>query len=62
MSVRAQVLQGATGVISAPWLLGYAFTRAMHVSIGVGIIVAYLAGLRIWLAHYGERAEQQDGR
>ena len=49
-------------LISAPWLLGYAHTGAMHVSIGVGVIVAYLAGLRIWLAHYGDRTEQQDGR
>jgi hypothetical protein len=49
-------------LISAPWLLGYAHTRATHVSIGVGVIVAYLAGLRIWLAHYDDRAEQQDGR
>jgi SPW repeat len=48
-------------LISAPWLLGYAHTGAMHVSIGVGVIVTYLAGLRIWLAHYGDRAEQQDG-
>ena len=49
-------------LISAPWILGYAHSRAMHISIGVGIIVAYLAGLRLWLAHYGGRAEQQDGR
>jgi hypothetical protein len=34
----------------------------MQISIGVGVIVAYLAGLRLWLAHYGDRAEQQDGR
>jgi hypothetical protein len=39
-------------LVLAPWILGYAHTRAMHVSIGAGIIVAYLAGLRLWLAHY----------
>jgi hypothetical protein len=49
-------------LISAPWTLGYAHTNAMHLSIGVGVIVAYLAGLRLWLAHYGDRAEQHDGR
>ena len=49
-------------LISAPWILGYAHTTAMHISIGVGVIVAYLAGLRLWLAHYGDQAEQQDGR
>jgi hypothetical protein len=42
----------AIWLISAPWTLGYAHTRAMHVSIGAGIIVGYLAGLRLWLAHY----------
>ena len=47
-------------LISAHWILGYAHTRAMQISIGVGVIVDYLAGLRLWLAHYGDRAE--DGR
>jgi hypothetical protein len=49
-------------LISAPWVLGYAHTRAMHVSIGVGVVVAYLAGLRLWLAHYGDQADPQDIR
>jgi hypothetical protein len=43
---------------SAPWLLGHTHTRAMHVSFGAGIMVVYLAGLRLWLMHYrgaGER-------
>jgi SPW repeat len=44
-------------LISAPWILGYAHTRAMHVSIGAGAIVAYLAALRLWLAHYREPTE-----
>ena len=48
-------------LISAPWILGYAHTRAMHVSIGVGVIVAYLAGLRLWLISYSGRGEQEDG-
>jgi SPW repeat len=41
-----------TWLACAPWLLGYAHTRAMHVSVGAGIIVIYLAGLRLWLMHY----------
>ncbi|MGC1351173.1 MAG: SPW repeat protein, partial [Xanthobacteraceae bacterium] len=44
-----------TSLASAPWLLGYAHTRAMHLSVGAGIIVVYLAGLRLWLMHYRER-------
>jgi len=37
---------------SAPWILGYAHSRAAHVSVAAGAIVAYLAALRLWLAHY----------
>jgi len=37
-------------LIAAPWMLGFAHTSAMHVSIVVGIIVAYLAGLEIWIS------------
>ena len=38
-------------LIVSPWLLGFAHTRAMHFSIGVGIVVAFLAVLDLWL-HY----------
>jgi hypothetical protein len=43
---------------SAPWLVGYAHSTAMHVSVGAGIIVVYLAGLRLWLTHYRGAVEQ----
>ncbi len=38
-------------LIVSPWLLGFAHTRAMHFSIGIGIVVAFLAILDVWL-HY----------
>lgn len=38
-------------LIASPWALGFAHTRAMHFSIGVGLIVAFLAALDLWL-HY----------
>jgi hypothetical protein len=38
-------------LIASPWLLGFAHTRAMHFSFGVGIVVAFLAALDLWL-HY----------
>jgi hypothetical protein len=38
-------------LIVSPWLLGFAHTRAMHFSIGVGIVIAFLAILDLWL-HY----------
>jgi hypothetical protein len=36
-------------LIVAPWVLGFAHSAAMHVSISVGIVVVYLAVLEIWL-------------
>jgi hypothetical protein len=49
-------VNAALGVwlIMAPWLLGFAHTRAMVVSIGVGAVLAYLSLLELWLLHYGE--------
>jgi len=38
-------------LIASPWLLGFAHTRAMHIGIGIGIVVTFLAGLDLWL-HY----------
>ncbi|CCD98292.1 SPW repeat protein [Bradyrhizobium sp. STM 3809] len=38
-------------LIAAPWLLGFVHTPAMHVSIAIGIIVAFLSLLELWLAH-----------
>jgi hypothetical protein len=48
----ANVLLGLW-LIASPWLLGFAHTRAMHLSTGVGIVVAFLAVLDLWL-HYDE--------
>jgi SPW repeat-containing protein len=42
-------------MVSAPWLLGFAHTRAMHMSIGIGCLVAYLAALELWQERYGDR-------
>jgi SPW repeat-containing protein len=46
-------LKVAVGIwlIAAPWLLGFAHTSAMHVSIAIGVIVTFLTLLEIWLAH-----------
>ena len=38
-------------LIGSPWLLGFAHTTAMHLSTAVGVIVAFLALLDLWL-HY----------
>jgi SPW repeat len=40
-------------LIVSPWILGFAHTRAMHVSIGLGAVVAFLAALELWLVYDG---------
>jgi len=48
-------LMAALGVwlVAAPWVLGYAHTSAMHVSIAAGALVIYLALLELWLIQDG---------
>ncbi|WP_316182070.1 SPW repeat protein [Bradyrhizobium sp. SZCCHNRI1009] len=56
-------LKVALGVwlIAAPWLLGFAYTSAMHVSITVGIAVTFLSLLELWLAHDPDFAGDRTG-
>jgi hypothetical protein len=42
-------------LIVSPWVLGFAHTKAMHISIFAGIIITYFAGLELWLIHYYEK-------
>ncbi len=46
----ANLLLGIWLIVS-PWLLGFAHTRAMHFSIGIGAAVAFLAALELWLVY-----------
>ncbi|MFY9954329.1 SPW repeat protein [Bradyrhizobium sp.] len=46
----ANVAVGLWLVIS-PWVLGFAHTRAMHYSIGIGAAVAFFALLELWLQY-----------
>jgi hypothetical protein len=39
-------------LIASPWVLGFAHTKAMHVSIALGAMVAFLAALELWLVNY----------
>ncbi len=41
----------ALWLIAAPWVLGFAHTKAMHVSVAAGLIIAFLTGLDLWLEH-----------
>jgi hypothetical protein len=38
-------------LIVSPWLLGFAHTSAMHFSIGIGVVVAFMSLLEIWLVY-----------
>jgi hypothetical protein len=38
-------------LIVSPWVLGFTHTKAMHVSIGAGIFVTFMAGLELWLVN-----------
>ncbi|WFU38747.1 SPW repeat protein [Bradyrhizobium sp. CB82] len=46
-------------LIASPWLLGFPHTRAMHISIGIGIVIALLALLDLFL-HYEKRHPEDD--
>jgi len=46
----------AIWLIAAPWVLGFTHTTAMHVSIGVGLVIGFLALLDLWLVRYYHEA------
>ncbi|HUN99776.1 MAG TPA: SPW repeat protein [Bradyrhizobium sp.] len=39
-------------LIVSPWALGFAHTRAMHVTILIGVLVVFFAALELWLVHF----------
>jgi SPW repeat len=45
-------------LIASPWLLGFAHTRAMHFSIAIGCVVAFLALLELWLVYEATPADR----
>ena len=54
------LLLGVWLVIS-PWVIGFVHTRAMHVSILIGAMVAFLAALELWLTHYEPNYGSEQG-
>ena len=36
----------------SPWVLGFAHTRAMHVCIGIGALVTFVAALELWVSKF----------
>jgi hypothetical protein len=39
-------------LVASPWALGFTHTEAMHISIGSGIVVIFMAALELWLVNY----------
>ncbi|HET7493665.1 MAG TPA: SPW repeat protein [Bradyrhizobium sp.] len=46
-------------LIVSPWILGFAHTRAMHYSIGIGLAVAFFSLLELWLVYDKTHFEPQ---
>ena len=42
----------------SPWIFGFQRTAPMVVNVAVGILIAYLALLELWLIHYHSSSEQ----
>jgi hypothetical protein len=38
-------------LIVSPWVLGFSNARAMHFAVGIGVMMAFLALLELWLMH-----------
>ncbi len=38
-------------LIVSPWVLGFSQARAMHFAIGIGIMMAFLALIELWLTY-----------
>ena len=45
-------------VAVSPWVFGFRHTRAMFINLAVGILIAYLALMELWLIHYRPSPEK----
>ena len=46
------LLGAGVWLLVSPWLFGFPHAAGMKVHIGVGLFIAYLASLELWLVHY----------
>jgi ABC-type branched-subunit amino acid transport system permease subunit len=49
-------------LIASPWILGFAHTRAMHFSLGIGLAITFLAALELFLLYDADPAHQSRGQ
>ncbi len=48
-------------LLVSPWVLGFTHTKAMHISIGAGIVVTFMAALELWLMNYDQHQSSTPG-
>jgi SPW repeat len=48
-------------LVVSPYLLGFAHTRAMHFSIGIGAMIAFFAALELWLRYEAAHRDEMPG-
>jgi hypothetical protein len=53
------LLLAGVWMVLSPFVLGFQHTTAMHISIGIGLAVSYLAALDLWFIHYGPRVSER---
>ena len=51
------MLVGGLWLVLSPFALGFQHTTAMHLSIGIGLAISYLAALELWLRHHGPQPD-----
>ncbi len=39
-------------LMASPWLLGFAHAKAMPINVGIGLLIAFMSALELWLIHY----------
>lgn len=48
-------------VLASPWLLGFQHAKAMAVNVAVGVLIAFISALELWLIHYDPKSYDGTG-
>ena len=49
-------------LVISPWALGFTHSNAMHISIGAGIVVTFMAALELWLVNCDPQQSSTPGK
>jgi hypothetical protein len=39
-------------IAASPWVLGFQHAKAMPINVAIGLLIAYMSALELWLIHY----------